>query len=268
MPLLAFMVPPPSQLLSGRVAVVTGSSRGVGRAIALELAAAGADVVVHAGHDAASAEQTAHAVRDLGQGAEAIVADLADERAQDGLLQQAWDWQDRVDIWVNNAGVDILTGCAREGTFEQKLDALWKVDVRATIRLARAVGRRMAEQGGDAILNIGWDGAERGMAGDTAELFAAAKGAVMAFTRSLAQSLAPAVRVNCLALGWIKTGWGELASEQWQERARRESLALRWGTPEDVARAARFLVSPDSAFVSGQVVHLNGGFRTGCEAES
>jgi 3-oxoacyl-[acyl-carrier protein] reductase len=99
-------------------------------------------------------------------------------------------------------------------------------------------------------------------------LFAAAKGAVMAFTRSLAQSLAPSVRVNCLALGWIKTGWGEQASEQWQERARRESLAQRWGTPEDVARAARFLVSPDSAFVSGQVVNLNGGFRTGCEAES
>ena len=262
------MIPPSSQSLSGRIAVVTGSSRGIGRAIALELAAAGADVVVHAGHDGPLALKTAQAVRDLGREVETIVGDLGDNRTQDSLLQQAWGWQDRVDIWVNNAGVDILTGAVREETFEQKLNALWKVDVCATIRLARAVGQKMVEQGGGAILNIGWDGAERGMAGDTAELFAASKGAVMAFTRSLAQSLAPAVRVNCLALGWIKTGWGEQASEQWQERARRESLAQRWGTPEDVARAARFLLSPDSAFISGQIVHLNGGFRTGYEAES
>jgi 3-oxoacyl-[acyl-carrier protein] reductase len=118
----------------------------------------------------------------------------------------------------------------------------------------------MKSDGRGAILNMGWDGAERGMAGPSGELFAATKGAVMAFSRSLARSLAPEVRVNCLAPGWIKTAWGEAASEVWQQRARRESLLGRWGTPEEVARAARFLVSPDAAFITGQVIAVNGGF--------
>ncbi len=98
------------------------------------------------------------------------------------------------------------------------------------------------------------------MAGDSGQLFAAVKGAIMAFSRSLARSLAPEVRVNCLAPGWIKTAWGEGASECWQERAERESLLARWGTPEDVARVARFLVSPAAGFLTGQIIHVNGGF--------
>ena len=77
---------------------------------------------------------------------------------------------------------------------------------------------------------------------------------------SLARSLAPKVRVNCLAPGWIKTSWGNQASETWQDRAQRESALGRWGTPEDVARVARFLVSPAAAFVTGQVISINGGF--------
>ena len=83
----------------------------------------------------------------------------------------------------------------------------------------------------------------------------------MAFTRSLTQSLAPEVRVNCLAPGWIRTAWGERASEYWQERAVRQSLRGRWGTPEDVARAAVFLASPAADFITGQVIPVNGGFR-------
>jgi len=133
----------------------------------------------------------------------------------------------------------------------------------ATIRLSRLVGQRMVAAGGDrppVILNMGWDQADVGMAGDSGEMFAAVKGAVIAFTRSLAKSLAPKVRVNCLAPGWIKTAWGEQASAAWQERARAESLLQRWGTPEDVARVARFLASPAAAFVNGQVVSINGGF--------
>ena len=109
-------------------------------------------------------------------------------------------------------------------------------------------------------MNMGWDGAQRGMAGPSGELFAAVKGAVMAFTRSLALSLAPEVRVNCLAPGWIKTAWGQQASASWQERACRESALGRWGTAEDVARVARFLVSESAAFVTGQVIEVNGGF--------
>lgn len=251
--------------LSDRVAVVTGSSRGIGRAIAMELAAAGASVLVHAGHDSQAAEKTVEAVRAQGVDSEVVLADLATDAAQDALLEHAWKWHDGVDIWVNNAGVDILTGDRPGWTFEQKLDALWQIDARATIRLSRESGRRMFQRGSGVLLNVGWDGAERGMAGDTAELFAASKGAVMAFTRSLAQSLAPAVRVNCMALGWIKTAWGERASSHWQDRARQESLADRWGAPKDVAQVARFLVSPQSDFISGQIIQVNGGFRTSPE---
>jgi 3-oxoacyl-[acyl-carrier protein] reductase len=83
----------------------------------------------------------------------------------------------------------------------------------------------------------------------------------MAFTRSLAKSLAPRVRVNCVAPGWIKTSWGEDASEHRQQRAIAESLLERWGTPEDVARAVRFLVGPEASFITGQVLNVNGGFR-------
>jgi len=90
-------------------------------------------------------------------------------------------------------------------------------------------------------------------------LFAAAKGAVAAFSRSLACSLAPEVRVNCLAPGWIKTAWGRQASESWQQRAAGASLLGRWGTPEDVARVARFLVSPAAGFLTGQTINVNGG---------
>jgi 3-oxoacyl-[acyl-carrier protein] reductase len=99
------------------------------------------------------------------------------------------------------------------------------------------------------------------MAGDSGELFAATKGAVMAFSRSLAASLAPQVRVNCIAPGWIKTAWGQRASDDWQQRAKRESLLGRWGTPEDVARVARFLCGPSADFLTGQVIAVNGGLR-------
>ncbi len=133
----------------------------------------------------------------------------------------------------------------------------------ATLRLSRHIGRLMKERGQGTILNIGWDQAETGMAGDSGELFAATKGAVMAFTKSLARSLAPQVRVNCLAPGWIRTSWGEQASAYWHDRAKRECLLERWGTPEDVARVTRFLVSQAAAFVTGQIIPVNGGLGIG-----
>jgi 3-oxoacyl-[acyl-carrier protein] reductase len=192
-----------------------------------------------------------------------VLADLAGASAREVLAREAWDWQGGVDIWINNAGADVLTGEASTWPFDRKLERLWRVDVEATIGLSRLVGQRMKEHTGrgGTILNIGWDQAEQGMAGDSGEMFAAAKGAIMAFSRSLAQSIAPEVRVNCLCLGWIRTTWGERASDYWQERATRQSLMGRWGTPEDVARAAAFLVSPAAEFITGQLININGGFR-------
>ena len=255
------MDPAPSKDLQGLTAVVTGSSRGIGRAIALELAAAGAAVLVHARKSRHALETVAARVRALGSPSEVLLADLADPDQQDMLVDRAWQWRSGVDVWVNNAGADVLTGEAAGWSFERKLEALLQVDVTATMRLGRIAGGRMKSAGGGSILNMGWDGAGRGMAGASGELFAAAKGAIMAFSRSLARSLAPEVRVNGIAPGWIKTAWGEHASAAWQRRAKRESLLGRWGTPEDVARVARFLVSPGTGFLTGQIVEVNGGFN-------
>jgi 3-oxoacyl-[acyl-carrier protein] reductase len=97
------------------------------------------------------------------------------------------------------------------------------------------------------------------MEGDSAELFSTAKNAVMGFTRSLAVSLAPAVRVNCIAPGWIRTAWGDQASPVWQERVMRETPLGRWGEPEDIAQLARFLVSHEASYITGQVINANGG---------
>jgi 3-oxoacyl-[acyl-carrier protein] reductase len=247
--------------LVGQVAVVTGASGGIGRAIALELARAGADIVVHGNRRAEAAEGVSAEVQRLGRQAKVLLADLADVAAREAFAEAAWNWRGRMDMWINNAGADVLTGAAAHWPFEQKLERLWQVDVAATIGLSRFIGQRMKASGSGSIVNIGWDQAEQGMAGDSSEMFAAVKGAVMAFTRSLAQSLAPEVRVNCLAPGWIRTAWGENASAYWQERAERQALRGRWGTPEDVARAVMFLASPNADFITGQVINVNGGFR-------
>jgi 3-oxoacyl-[acyl-carrier protein] reductase len=243
------------------VAVVTGSSSGIGRAIALALANARAACVVHARQSRDAAEQVAQMIRSTGGEAMVVMADIASPGERARLVAEAWQWRGAVDVWVNNAGADTLTGAAGAWSFEDKLARLWQVDVAGTIGLSRTVGRRMRAARGGSIVTIGWDQAETGMAGDSGEMYAAVKGAVMAFTRSLARSLAPAVRVNCVAPGWIKTAWGDGASDYWDRRARGEALLERWGEPEDVAAAVRFLASPAAAFITGCVLPVNGGFR-------
>ncbi len=247
--------------LNGMTAVVTGAARGIGRAIAVRLAAAGAQCLIHTGRDEQALREVATEIEQIGSPPQRCVADLADHHQQDRLCAEAYRWQPRIDIWVNNAGADVLTGPAADWPFEKKLQQLWEVDVVAAIRLSRAVGRRMQQAGGGVLLNMGWDQAQLGMSGDSGEMFATVKGAVMAFTQSLARSLAPTVRVNCLAPGWIRTQWGQQASDFWQQRAEQESLLARWGTPADVARVAHFLVSPAAAFVNGQVIPVNGGLQ-------
>lgn len=245
--------------LSGKRALVTGASSGIGRAIALELACAGADVFVHCRASIAAAEQVALECRRFGRTSLVLPADLALEQNLDPFVERAWQEGPGIDIWINNAGVDLLTGSESRLEYARKLERLLDVDVRSTLLLSRAAGRRMREAGHGTILNIGWDQADRGMEGDSGELFATAKSAVMAFTRSLALSLAPQVRVNGVAPGWIRTAWGEKAGDLWQERVLRETPLRRWGTPEDVARLARFLVSDDASYLTGQIVNANGG---------
>lgn len=244
--------------LEGSRAVVTGSSSGIGRAIALELAQAGADVVVHCHQSLTQAQDVAGDIRSLGREAAVIQGDIRSDKLE-SLVESAWRSLGDVDIWVNNAGVELLTSDHSQLSYDDKLGQLLDGDVRATVLLSKLVGERMTQAGRGCILNIGWDQADRGMKGDSAELFSAAKNAIMGFTRSLALTLAPSVRVNCIAPGWIRTAWGEQASNAWQERVLDETPIGRWGTPDDVARLARFLVSPEAAYITGQVINCNGG---------
>lgn len=245
--------------LRGLRAAVLGSTSGIGRATALSLAEAGADVIVHGRRSRDDAESVASECRALGVRSSVLMADLADRAAGDRLVEEAWGLWGGLDAWLHIAGADTLTGSGAKLDFEGKLDLLLNVDLIATMRLCRAIGRKMKAAGGGSIVTMGWDQAETGMEGDSGELFAAVKGGILSFTRSLSLSLAPTVRVNAVAPGWIRTAWGEGASQDWQDRVMRETPMKRWGTPEDVARAARWLVSPDSGFLTGQVVRANGG---------
>lgn len=251
--------PSPGRELAGMRALVTGSTSGIGTAIALEMATAGADVIVHGRRSAAAADEVVSQVRARGGRSTVLLADLRDPEQCVGLVDRAWAAWAGLDVLVNNAGADTLTGEAADWSFEHKLRELLAVDVAATIALSQRIGARMKTAGNGVILNIGWDQAESGMEGASGELFATTKGAIMAFSRSLALSLAPEVRVNCLAPGWIQTAWGRGASSAWQQRVLRETPLQRWGRPEDVAAMARWIVSPAAAYITGQVFRINGG---------
>ena len=246
--------------LGGRTALVTGSTHGIGREVAITLAAAGANVAVH-GRSPEAADELATVLARSDRHAGTFLADLTDTQAVEQLITDVGRRLPQLDTLVLVAGADVLTGSPANWGFEQKLEQLLRVDVVATMLLARGIGRWMRDREGGSIVTIGWDQAATGMEGDSGELFAATKGAVMAFTKSLAKSLAPQVRVNCVAPGWIRTSWGEGASDVWQQRAIRESMLGRWGTPADIANAIHWLVSPQAAFVTGQVIPVNGGFR-------
>jgi 3-oxoacyl-[acyl-carrier protein] reductase len=246
--------------LTGRKAVVTGASSGIGRAIAVELARGGADVVLHCRQSQTAADETARTVQGLGRWAGVLCADLRDESQLGTIVRTCSELlQATPDIWVNNAGADVLTGADAVRPYAEKLQQLFEVDVRGTMLLSREIGQRMKSRGRGVILNIGWDQADQGMAGDSGELFSATKNAIIGFTKALALSLAPEVRVNAIAPGWIRTAWGHQAGPKWQQRVLAETPLRRWGEPDDVARLARFLVSDDAAYLTGQVINANGG---------
>src|SRR5262249_5373666 len=156
---------------------VTGSTSGIGRAIALELAAAGAEIIIH-GRNTVAAETVVAQLRASAGESCVLLADLHREEECRRLVRRAWEKTGGLDIWVNNAGADTLTGEAGRWPFARKLRELLAVDVMATVLLAREVGQRMKARGRGVLLNMGWDQAETGMEGDSGQLFAATKGAV------------------------------------------------------------------------------------------
>ncbi|MEC7564384.1 MAG: SDR family oxidoreductase [Planctomycetota bacterium] len=250
--------------LANQTAAVTGASSGIGRATAITFATQGADLIIHAHTNHQGLEETADAIRALNRQVTCIYADLTCPNDQGRCVDEAFNAHPLINIWVNNAGCDILTGEASQWTFEQKLNALWELDVRGTIGVCRHLCIPMAKIGKNenaVIINMGWDQAETGQRGDSGQLFAPAKAAVMAYSRSLARELAPQVRVNCLAPGWIQTAWGADASSYWDQRACAESLMQRWGTPHDVAVTAAHIAAPAASFITGQVIQINGGLN-------
>jgi 3-oxoacyl-[acyl-carrier protein] reductase len=242
--------------LAGLNTVVTGASSGIGRAIAETFAAEGAVVLLTHRASPGRAREVADTI---GERAIVVQADLATRAACEQLVAEAHERLGRIDVWVNNAGADVLTGEAAAWEWERKLDLLLAVDLKGTIACSYAAGELMRAHGGGAIVNMSWDHVTTGMAGDDPQLFSAVKGGVLAFSRSLARRLAPEVRVNVLCPGWIETAFAEQADREFHDSVAQSTPLKRWGRPQDVANAALYLASPDASFITGQAVNVNGG---------
>jgi 3-oxoacyl-[acyl-carrier protein] reductase len=248
--------------LDGQVAVVTGASRGIGRAIALALAREGARVVVNYARSLERAETVVAEIRAAGGDARAVQADVSRAGDATRLLESALAAFGRLHLWVNNAGADILTGEARVWPAERQWDEVMAVDLKGTWICSRAAAEAMRRDGGGAIVNFSWDHVEHGMGNATAAIYAAAKGGVAALSRCLAREFAPTVRVNVVAPGWIRTEWLDGAGAEVQQRVREATPLGRPGTPDDVAGAVLFLASSEAAFITGQTLLVNGGVVT------
>jgi 3-oxoacyl-[acyl-carrier protein] reductase len=246
--------------LAGRTMLVTGASSGIGRAIALAAARAGADVAVTYRANIAGAREVEREIVDLGRRSAIIRLDVGNDASLRALAPAARAAFGRVDAWVNNAGADILTGAAASMTDSQRLDLLLAVDLRGTIHASWYAAELLgAQDEGGVIINMSWDHVLSGMAGTNPQIFAAVKGGVLAFSKSLARSLAPRVRVNVIAPGWIETAFGEGLNEERRREIAESTPLERWGKPDDVAGAAVFLASPAAAFITGQAILVGGG---------
>jgi 3-oxoacyl-[acyl-carrier protein] reductase len=244
--------------LDGKIVLVTGASSGIGRAIALGCAREGADLAVTYRANADGADETAGAIRALGRRAEVMRLDVSREDDVAALAKALSERFGRVDAWINNAGADILTGAGRKLSRLEKLDRVLAVDLRGTILASWAAVDMMRERGG-AIVNMSWDHVSIGMAGENPILYSAAKGGIASFSKSLARQVAPGIRVNILAPGFIETAFGEEADEDWHRKVAERTPLKRWGVPEDLVGAAVFLISDESRFMTGQMIMVNGG---------
>src|SRR5213082_3574625 len=250
----------PTFSLSGRVALVTGASSGIGRAIALAYAAAGADVSLTFHGNRSGAEETAEQARAAGRRAEPLQADLAEGRDIDALAEAVRRAFGRVDVWVNNAGADILTGEASRLSWTEKLDRLLAVDLRGTVLASwKAVELMRAQPPGGVILNMSWDHIlTGGMKGEYTQVFCAAKGGVYSFSRALAHAAAPHIRVNVLGPGLIETAYGRALDAGVKQRISKPIPLGRWGTAEESAHAAVYLASDAALYVTVYMLSMSG----------
>lgn len=244
-------------MFEGKQVVITGAGRGIGRELALAFAGQGARVLVHYGHARTEAEGVVAQIEAMGGQALLVQADLTRKEEALKLVEQARVLCGTVDVWINNAGASANTAEAQELDEIARFERMLAVDVLAAWICCRGVADFMSE--GGSILNIGWNHALDGAPGFVNQLYAASKGAIISLTRSLAQTYAPRIRVNCLVPGWIENEWSRGRSANFRQRVTQQIPLNRWGTPNDIANAALFLCSPAAAFITGQMLLVDGG---------
>jgi 3-oxoacyl-[acyl-carrier protein] reductase len=250
-----------SKELVGQVAVVTGAGRNIGRTIALELATAGASVLVNARSNRAEADAVALEIEQAGGRAVAILADVTDEAAVQRMVSEAVVRLGRIDILVNNAAV------RRETKLEDMSAAEWReilgIVLDGAFNCVKACLPQLKQSGAGAIVNIGGLTGHTG-AKDRAHVVTA-KAGLVGFTRALAHDLAEhAITVNCVSPGMIDTKrGGSGAPGQPLHHQTRRALVGRLGTPSDIAAAVRYLAGPRARYVTGQTLHVNGGVYLG-----
>jgi 3-oxoacyl-[acyl-carrier protein] reductase len=233
--------------LEGKTALVTGGSRGIGAAVARELARAGATVVVGYRSGAEEAEAIASEI-----GGRAVQADISNVEDAKRLVEEAGD----LDVLVNNAGI------TRDGVLARMTDDDWRsvleTNLSSVFYTCRAVSRGMMKRRGGSIVNLSSIVGLHGNWGQSN--YAASKGGIVAFTKSLAQELGSrGVRANVVAPGYIKTQLTDAIPEEAQQQMLGLTPLGRFGEPEDVARTVRFLSSDDASFITGEVVIVGGG---------
>ena len=243
--------------LDGKTALVTGASRGIGRAIAIALAADGAEVAVNYNKSPERAYEVVDAIAKGGGSAFAVKADVGQEDEVLSMFEAIGDRLGGLDILINNAGIEMI-GPLLEST-NQDYDRLMDANLRGVFLCGREAIRRMVEQGrGGRVINISSDLGYLGR--EDFSLYCASKAAVLALTRSWAKEFAPDILVNAIAPGPIETDMLTPAHmpPEWIEKEKQIPLA-RLGQPEEVASVALFLAGPGATFVTGQTFGPNGG---------
>ena len=242
--------------LDGQVALVTGGSRGIGRAVALRLAQAGAAVVINYARQVGPAEETVEHLRAAGGAASAEQFDVGDPEATRAAMDRIVDREKRLDILVNNAGVavDGLVVRLREEDWERAL----RVNLTGVFHCTKAALRTMMRARYGRIVNLTSVVAAMGNTGQAA--YAAAKAGVIGFTRSVAREVSSrGITVNAVAPGFIETEMTGGLDEGQKGFYASVIPAGRMGHPEEIASAVEYLASPDAAYVTGHVLHVNGG---------